>query len=211
MKLGTWCLRLKSGNHFYFSDEGNYAEAFVKGPNRVLVGGFMCEEASRKVGIFTKHKDVYKFEIPHSLYLKTKESLDVGPFLESLGGVAVNFKKHFFTEVNDYRDNASANACSERSYYYTAVGCDELYNSSKKFTLGLLIANHMSVFSRKSFKETFIRKDTATSDLRVKNPRKASRGRFNSYGIEEFKTPAWYLLNLVGELYAFNTGASVSP
>jgi hypothetical protein len=211
MKLGTFCLRLKSGNHFYYSDEGDFAEAFVKGFNREFLGGFLCRTANRKMRIFMGHEDTILFEIPRSLYLKTKESLNVEPFLEGLGGAAYIFKDHFFKDVADQPASRDANACSERQTYYEAAGCPELYNSQKAYTLGMLLANHVSVFTRKRFRETFVREKEARSELRIKNFRKASSGRFHSYGVTEFKAPAWYLMNLVNELSAFNSGASVSP
>lgn len=182
-------IKLASGNVFYFSPETatQFAYAFVVSESLDFIGGFLCKEAIRKLNVFSSFAGNVVEEVDSLIDFKY---INFRKFAEKLGSASNIFVNHFNDLYDDISDSYRGNACNERLRYYSVVGCNDIYNSSKKFQLGLLIANHVAIFGTHKFDETFFKyKDEYQSDLNL-----CCATRYDKSG--NFKAPAYYLRRL---------------
>ncbi len=190
LKLITMTVKyvLSSGNFYFFFPENSnkIAYGFFCTPNNVFLGGVLDKEAVRKARTFEQlgcQKEI--------CVIPELSELDYNEFSDKLGSASRYFKMSINMWISDYTDcdgtGSSARSCDERRYYYMAAGLQNCYNSRKRFPLVLFIANHISIFSVKNFRETFFSgSEGFESDSRICD-------RKTRYFHGEFKAPAFYV------------------
>lgn len=184
-------ITLVSGNVFYYSPETNLraSYAFVVDKDSNLLGGFLCNEADRKLATFKSMQNV-NVECVNSMLNFSEIKFE--RFAEMLGTASTVFLKATTITVVDKNDCdgtcSLSQSCDERSRYYKAVGCEKLFKSYRQFDLWLFIANHVAIFGVKDFRITFFK----GNDL---NPQKDDilSGYTTRYYKESFKAPAAYV------------------
>jgi hypothetical protein len=190
-------IELVSGNVFYYSPETNESFSFacvINDSTKTFLGGFVCMEADRKLDAFSKLNGTKSSEVQSFPYLK---DYTMDNFLQQLGTASPLFVRSLTITVNDYEHcngtSSKAQSCDERSSYFEVVGMKRVFKSSKSYPVWAMIANHLSIFGAKSFRETFFhgyeldsaRKDNVVS---VKDTR---------FSKQNFKAPAAYVRALV--------------
>lgn len=182
-------IKLVSGNMFYYSPKtsDSFQFAIIVNNSLEFIGGFLANEADRKLKAFSNLRGVIKEEVNQMIDLKL---LKLQKFAEKLGAASKLFVDSFYTVVNDIEDadgtSSRAESCDERQHYYNIVGCRKLFKSSKSFMIGLLVANHVSIFGVKNFRYTFFKDhdDPQKEDYMEWKNRWADKG---------FKAPAAYV------------------
>lgn len=151
---------LSSGNRYYYEDSKNgfLSFGFLVSQDDTFKGGFLGKEARRKYAIFSGLKGVVTL---HQNVTYDLKKVKLQEFAEKLGSASVIFIKNFIKEVNDLDDfngtGSKAQSCDDRVRYYRSVGLDEVFKNRLRFTVGLFIANHISIFGVANFRETFFR------------------------------------------------------
>ena len=185
---------LSSGNTFYYLEANSdvISTAFIVDTQKNFLGGFAGREADRKLKAFSSLKNVI---VEETNEVPSMDNLKYDQFKQWIGTasrlfeIGLNF--YLCDNVHGRSGTSSASrACDERQYYFKVVGLDMLFRSDKKCPVWALIANHLSIFGRKEFRETFFRGNdinTATSDSVV------SSKYVSRYFNERFKAPAYYI------------------
>lgn len=181
-------IKLASGNIMYYSKHDNctVSTAFIISPDNTFLGGFAGLEADRKLIAFKALKGV---EITTIDTIPSVKSFNTDTFCQWIGTASKLFLDHTDFMVND-RENGAPNACSERQYYFKAVGLESMYETRIECPIWALIANHVSVFGVTNFNQTFMRGSElkhTSSDERVDDKFKTR------YFKDNFKAPAYYL------------------
>ncbi len=191
---------LKSGNifyHYHFSN--NLAWAIVISPNFTFLGGMLDEVANTKLETFKRLEGTQISVLDKIDFVWTK--LNLIPFSEKLGSASKMFIDNFFMEVDDLTDfdgtSSKAESCDDRRDYYKACGCRNIYKTQKKFMVGMLIANHVSVFGVDNFKMTFFKGTEYTQKDETLYLEKLSYLAYNN--VLSFKAPAPYLKALTSK------------
>jgi len=158
-------------------------------PGNKFLGGAAGEEADRKFRIFSTFPNVRVNEV---VGMPIFGSLDTSTFNEWVGSASGLMEEaERAIGDNDVSSYGRGVACEERRSYYYAVGLARMYDSNLVAPLWSIIANHVSVFSREHFRETFFRGDDLVScrgDVRVRGNLASTR-----YSERGFKAPAYYL------------------
>lgn len=182
---------LASGNHFYHVAETgqNFSTAFIVDKNLNFIGGFLADEADRKLKSFSNLKNTTVETINNTVCIEIVNFLK---FSEKLGSVSKLFLESRFLLVNDldYCDGTSslAESCDDRLDYYKAVGCKKLYKSRRHFPIWAFVANHVSIFGCENFRQTFFKGNEL-------DPSKDDNvtGFSTRYSKHGFKAPAYYV------------------
>lgn len=187
----TIMVTLASGNTFFYKPETSdeFSSAFIVDDNFNFVGGFLCDEADRKLAAFSKLQNVKVSQIANVLPF-TMVKFD--NFAAKLGAASTYFLRHWNLMISDREDcngtSAKSQSCDDRQYYYKKVGCDKLFKSSKRFPLWAFIANHVAIFGVENFRQTFFKGSE-------QNPEKGlmveTKTRYNKSGT--FQAPAAYV------------------
>lgn len=202
-------IQLSSGNLFYHraATGSEVAIACIVSRNNQFLGGYAGKEADRKLSIFRKiGTSVTESGITYAQgYAETINvqfpvisRLDMSLFNSWIGTASLLIEKYGDLFISD-ADSDAACACPDRERYYRTVGlAEELWDRGKSIPLWAFVANHLSIFSKENFRETFFRGydlDSTDRDLTVMQ--KYCRTRYDSCG---FKAPAAYLRLLVSNL-----------
>jgi hypothetical protein len=205
-------ITLVSGNVFYHLPENSdsFSVAYIIDKNLNFIGGFLADEADRKLAAFAKLQNV-KVETKSIVrksneFCDHNEEVEVQPlnmnyinfdnFAAKLGAASKLFLDNWNRGVSDYQDcngtNSRAQSCDERIHYYNTVGCSRLYKSRKLFPIWAFIANHVSIFGVENFRETFFKgyEHDPQKDCVVEKDTRYTRGYF--------KAPAAYVRALCG-------------
>lgn len=156
-------LTLASGNTFFHSPETetSFQYAFVIDDSLNFMGGFLCTEADRKLEAFRNLPNVRiecVTDTVMSQFFGWAKFEQYADFLGTASSIFLNNREVMVSDTEDCNGTSSrAESCSERRHYYCAVGCRQIYGSSKKFPLWALIANHLSIFGATSFRYTFFK------------------------------------------------------
>lgn len=183
-------ITLASGNTFFYLPEtydvASYA--YIVDDNFNFVGGFLADEADRKLAAFSKLQNVKVAEATTGLPL---HMVNFDNFAAKLGAASTYFLRKTLM-ISDYEDcngtYSHAKSCSDRQYYYKAVGCSRLYRSRKRFPVWAFIANHVAIFGVENFRQTFFRgaeANPATGLMVDASTRYDKSGRFQA--------PAYYV------------------
>jgi hypothetical protein len=198
--------------------------AMVVTPENKFIGGFAGKEADRKLKAFTdytvmknvtivplKKINTYRnvvisrhgysetvqvkveTEVPHTF--PNIKDLDTSMFCKWIGTASGLFAFHPLFDLVDKHHASRASACDERRYYFKAVGLEKLMDSYISCPMWALIANHLSIFGKEQFRETFFKgldMNTAQSDMCVHT-------KITRYSNNDFKAPAYYLRKAVQE------------
>ncbi len=186
-------ITLASGNTMLYLPETdeNFSQAFIVDNSFNFVGGFLCDEADRKVVAFQKLQNIEVKETSTEVFHQFLNWCKFDDFAAKLGSASSLFLQNWHKQVSDLGDcdgtESRAESCGDRRHYYKAVGCERLYKSSMRFPLWALIANHVSVFSLDNFRHTFFR---GHDD----NPMKGAHVEVVSrYSNRSFQAPAAYI------------------
>lgn len=185
---------LSSGNIFYYSKSNSdvISTAFIIDNQKNFLGGFAGKEADRKVLAFSKLNNV---TIEEDVDIPSMKTLKYDRFINWVGSASRLFEKgldfYLCDNLHGAEGTSSASkACDERRYYFEIVGLGMLFKSNKKCPVWAMIANHLSIFGSKAFRETFFRGsdiENATNDECV-DSKYVSR-----YSEKGFKAPAFYI------------------
>jgi hypothetical protein len=129
-------ITLASGNIFYHSAENRaqFAVAFIVDTNLNFLGGFLADEADRKLAAFTKLQNVkiettesvrvsepefdYDIEVP--LEMLNLQRVKIDAFAAKLGAASHLFKNHFHKLISDLGDcdgtGSKAESCDDRKW-----------------------------------------------------------------------------------------------
>ena len=161
--MGCTMITLASGNTFFHSPETetHFQYAFVIDDALNFMGGFLCTEADRKLEAFRGLPNTRVECVTDTFMAQFFGWAKFEQYAENLGTVSNIFLNNREVMVSDTEDcngtSSRAESCSARRHYYYAVGCKEIYESSKKFPLWALIANHLSIFGATKFRYTFFK------------------------------------------------------
>ena len=197
-------IKLSSGNTYYYSPKvdgdtwghgAKIATGFYVSPQGVFLGGVAGKEAERKFKVFSSMSGN---EVTTLERMPDMSQFDYAEFCGWIGSASKLFMDHMNFVFNDRDHGGSSSvssACDERQYYFKAVGLEEMYQTRIGCPMWAIIANHLSVFGKHNFRQTFMRgselKETS-SDQRVDD-------EFTTrYTKESFKAPAYYLRKVVG-------------
>jgi hypothetical protein len=185
---------LSSGNTFYYLEANSdvISTAFIVDTQKNFLGGFAGQEADRKFKAFSSLNNVI---VEETNEVPSMDNLKYDQFKEWIGTASRLFENglnfYLCDNVHGAQGTSSASrACDERQYYFKVVGLDMLFRSDKKCPVWALIANHLSIFGSKEFRETFFRGrdlESAKSDDAV-----ACMYISRYYG-GSFKAPAYYI------------------
>lgn len=185
---------LSSGNTFYYLEANSdiVSTAFIVDTQKNFLGGFAGREADRKLKAFSSLNNVI---VEETNEVPSMDNLKYDQFKELIGTASRLFENglnfYLCDNVHGAEGTSSASkACDERQHYFNIVGLDMLFKSNKKCPVWALIANHLSIFGSKDFRETFIRGndvDRATTD-EIVDSKFVSR-----YSKRGFKAPAYYI------------------
>ena len=184
-------ITLASGNTFFHKPESSdeFSSAFIVDDNFNLVGGFLCEEADRKLAAFSKLQNVKVSQVTNALPF---DMVKLDNFAAKLGAASTYFLRHWNLMISDQEDcngtGSKSQSCSDRQYYYNSVGCRKLYGSSRRFPLWAFIANHVAIFGVENFRQTFFKgsEQNPEKDLLVE-----TKTRYDKFG--RFQAPAAYV------------------
>lgn len=180
---------LKSGNTFYYvpqTDTMVSIAVVVKNNSNIVIGGFVAKEADRKCKVF--------MEIGVSYTDETIDfnELDFLPIYTSLKRYGDLFYPYRNVMIADNMAG-SVSACDRRYRYWRAVGLD-LFITDKRIECPIwgIMLNHLSVFGRAKFDESFANKHTQITgdsiiNMSIFRPK-------HKYAVEEIRTPAIFLL-----------------
>jgi hypothetical protein len=186
-------ITLASGNTFFYLPETDeqFSTAFIIDEKLNFVGGFLCDEADRKLAAFSKLQNVKIETVTVSIVQQFLGWAKLDDFAAKLGAASSLFLNNWNRMISDRQDcdgtSSRAESCDDRQYYYESVGCYKLFKSSKRFPLWALIANHVAIFSVEKFRLTFFR---GYDD----NPQKEAYVETKSrYRDGSFQAPAAYI------------------
>jgi len=174
-----WKIILSSGNIFWYTpgDENHIAVAFASNPSKEFLGGFAGLEATRKFVAFEKLATAESCKSPNI------KDFNLDAYAEKLGAAQPLFINGLFSfNDNDHCNGTSsiAETCDSRQDYYKAVGLQSLYGSSIKCPFWALIANHLSMFGAKHFRESFFRGGDFQKDLVSEMPTRYYKGSWRA-------------------------------
>lgn len=143
---------------YHHSDTGNVNYAMVVDAQNTFLGGFLGEEADRKLTAFRQLPSTFTIE---NQVFPNMEMINFIPFSEKLGAASPLFLNSKFITINDREDcngtMSNAESCESRQHYYKAVGLGHVFMTYRKFPVWAFIANHIAVFGVNNFHSTFFR------------------------------------------------------
>jgi len=186
-------IELASGNTVWYKpEEGRVVSLLLvtsPSPGKKFLGGAAGQEADRKLRVFASFPKVKVVEV---VSMPPFGSLDTSIFNEWVGSASgLMGSAERIIRDNDVSNYGYGVACDERRAYYHAVGLSRMYNSDLGAPLWAVIANHVTMFSREHFRETFFHGTDLESCGAEQHIRKeVANTRYSNRG---FKSPAYYL------------------
>ena len=185
---------LSSGNIFYYLEASSnvISTAFIVDNQKNFLGGFAGKEADRKLKAFSGLNNI---SIEKNVTVPTIDTLKFDQFNKWIGTASrlIQTGLNFYLCDNHHGANGTSSvshACDERQYYFKIVGLDTLFQSDWKCPVWAMIANHLSIFGRKEFRETFFRgNDIETAD----RDQTVDSNYVTRYSKASFKAPAYYI------------------